>query len=70
MGGMNGIEASLQISTIFPLCRVILFSGNMETVDLLREAEADGHRFEILAKPVHPLDFVDRLRTALSSGIG
>lgn len=31
MEGMNGIEASLQISAILPLCRVILVSGNTET---------------------------------------
>jgi CheY-like chemotaxis protein len=40
MEGMNGIEASLQISAILPLCRVILFSGNTETAELLQEAEA------------------------------
>jgi CheY-like chemotaxis protein len=61
MEGMNGIEASLQISAILPLCRVNLFSGNTETAELLQEAEAHGHFFEILAKPVHPSDLVDRL---------
>jgi CheY-like chemotaxis protein len=58
MGGMNGIEASLQICAILPLCRVILFSGNTETGELLSEAEAQGHFFEILAKPIHPSDLV------------
>jgi CheY-like chemotaxis protein len=61
MEGMNGIECSLQISAILPVCRVILFSGNTETAELLQEAEAHGHFFEILAKPVHPSDLVDRL---------
>ena len=69
MEGMNGIEASLQISAILPLCRVILFSGSTETADLLQEAEARGYRFEILAKPVHPSDLVDRLHCAFI-GVG
>ena len=67
MEGMNGIEASLQISAILPRCRVILFSGNTGTAELLQEAEAHGHFFEILAKPVHPSDLVDRLRSHHSS---
>jgi CheY-like chemotaxis protein len=67
MERMNGIEASLQISAILPLCRVILFSGNTETANLLQEAEAHGYRFEIVAKPVHPSDFFDRLSTTPSS---
>ena len=54
MGGMTGIEAAIHITKIVPKCKVILFSGQAATADLLQRAKAAGHDFEILAKPVHP----------------
>jgi len=62
MGGMSGIEAAIQIRTHFPQVKVLLFSGQAATSDLLTEARAQGYEFEILAKPVHPQDLVARLR--------
>jgi CheY-like chemotaxis protein len=63
MRGMNGIEAALRVSLIFPDCRVILMSGNAATADLLQDARAHGHNFEILPKPLHPQVLLDRLRS-------
>jgi CheY-like chemotaxis protein len=40
----------------------LLFSGQAATADLLEKARADGHEFEILAKPVHPQDLLNKLR--------
>ena len=61
MEGMSGIEAAIRISKIAPHCRVILFSGQAATADLLEHAEADGHHFELLLKPVHPRALIERL---------
>ncbi len=61
MRGMNGIEAAILISGHRPECRVILFSGNASTTDLLKDAVAEGHCFELLSKPVHPRVILDRL---------
>lgn len=61
MQGMTGIEAAIRISEIVPHCRVILFSGQATTSDLLERAQASGHRFELLVKPVHPRALLDRL---------
>jgi|SRR5580693_1945537 CheY-like chemotaxis protein len=52
--GMTGIEAAIRISRMLPACRVILFSGQAATADLLQHARAEGHSFEIISKPVHP----------------
>jgi DNA-binding NtrC family response regulator len=52
--GMNGIDVAVQISTLFPKCRVILFSGQAATLDLVRDARKHGHDFQILAKPIKP----------------
>jgi DNA-binding NtrC family response regulator len=52
--GLNGIEVGIQINALFPKCRVILFSGQAATLDLLKDARRRGHEFEILAKPIKP----------------
>jgi DNA-binding NtrC family response regulator len=61
MQGMTGIDAAIRISEIVPHCRVILFSGQAATSHLLERAQVDGHRFELLVKPVHPRALIDRL---------
>jgi DNA-binding response OmpR family regulator len=63
MPEMTGIEAAIEIKAQRPRCKVLLFSGQAATADLLREAEAQGHCFEILAKPVHPTDLLAKLRS-------
>jgi len=61
MEPMNGIQAALEIRNLKPSCRVMLFSGNQRTAELLHEAHSAGHEFEILAKPVHPSVVLHRL---------
>ena len=63
MQGMNGIEAALSVRRICPQCKVLLFSGQATTADLLSRARADGHAFEMLAKPVSPQVLLARLRS-------
>lgn len=63
MTGMTGIEAAIQIRQKLPQCKVLLFSGQAATADLLENARAQGHEFEILAKPVHPTDLLAKLRS-------
>ena len=62
MPGINGIEAALQIRALLPACKILLFSGQASTADLLATARKQGHEFEILAKPIHPQDLLDKLR--------
>jgi DNA-binding NtrC family response regulator len=62
MDGSTGIDAAIRISEIVPHCRVILFSGQAVTADLLERAMASGHRFELLVKPVHPRALLERLK--------
>src|SRR5207302_7580962 len=61
MPDMNGIEAAIRIRQILPGCKILLFSGQAATADLLEKARAQGHEFEILAKPVHPQDLLAKL---------
>jgi CheY-like chemotaxis protein len=62
MTGMTGIEAAIQTRVKLPNCKVLLFSGQAATADLLERARTQGHEFEILAKPVHPTDLLAKLR--------
>ncbi len=54
MPGVDGIELAKEIHGAYPECRVLLFSGNADTQQMLQAAEQQGHAFEILAKPVPP----------------
>jgi CheY-like chemotaxis protein len=62
MTGMTGIEVAIETRKKLPNCKVLLFSGQAATADLLERARAQGHEFDILAKPVHPTDLLAKLR--------
>ena len=62
MTGMTGIEAAIVTRSKLPECKILLFSGQAATADLLEKARVQGHEFEILAKPVHPTDLLAKLR--------
>jgi CheY-like chemotaxis protein len=62
MTDLNGIDAAIKIRAMLPSCKILLFSGQAATADLLDRAQGQGHQFEILAKPVHPQDLLAKLR--------
>jgi CheY-like chemotaxis protein len=62
MADLNGIDAAIRIRELLPGIKILLFSGQAATADLLEKAHAEGHEFEILAKPVHPQDLLNKLR--------
>src|ERR1700679_3628510 len=62
MADLNGIDAAIMIRSILPKIKILLFSGQAATADLLEKARAKGYEFEILAKPVHPQDLLNKLR--------
>ena len=62
MSGMTGIEAAIEIRGMLPACKIMLFSGQASIADLMDGARTNGHRFDIIDKPVHPADLIDRLR--------
>ena len=59
--GLSGIELAIKVRRIFPECRIILFSGQASTADLLTAARQDGHHFTLLNKPLHPQDLLNRV---------
>ncbi len=54
MPDMDGVETAIQIREACPKTRILLFSGQAATSDLLERAKSKGHQFELLPKPLHP----------------
>jgi DNA-binding response OmpR family regulator len=65
MSGITGIETAIRVRAMLPSCKVLLFSGQAATANLLEVASAQGYEFEILTKPVHPADLLARIRTVM-----
>jgi CheY-like chemotaxis protein len=63
--GMNGIELAITVRRIFPDCKILLFSGQAAAADLLAPARAEGHRFTLLSKPIHPKELLARVMESL-----
>jgi CheY-like chemotaxis protein len=66
MPGMTGVELAIALGEVIPHCKVLLFSGQAATADLLREARESGHDFTTLTKPVHPTDMLRRISECLA----
>jgi CheY-like chemotaxis protein len=62
MADLNGIDTAIKIRALLPEIKILLFSGQAATADLLEKARAQGYDFEILAKPVYPQDLLNKLR--------
>jgi CheY-like chemotaxis protein len=61
MPKMNGVDTVLAIRELCPDARMLLFSGQAGTRDILAHARANGHEFELLPKPIHPDQLLKRL---------
>jgi len=66
MPGMTGVELAIAVTQLIPTCKILLFSGQAATVDLLKEARNAGHNFTTLTKPVHPTDMLQRISECLA----
>jgi CheY-like chemotaxis protein len=67
MPGINGIELAIMAKTEYPRCRILLFSGQAGSADMLEQARRHGHEFELLAKPIEPEDLVKKVADVLAA---
>jgi len=67
MPGMSGIDLAIAIRQAVPDCKVLLFSGQAATVDLLANARDAGRDFTTLEKPIHPTELLARISECLKS---
>src|ERR1700739_4403664 len=63
MSDNNGLDAAVQMRSILPDIRVFLLSG--QTADVLEQSAARALGFEVLLKPVHPQDLVNKLQRVM-----
>lgn len=66
--GMNGFDLAVRMKRIFPECKIIVFSGNAASPDLLAIARTEGHEFDLISKPIHPRDLLARVEEVLPTG--
>ena len=62
MPHVDGVEAAIAIREHCPDTRIVLFSGQAATVEILARARERGHNFELLPKPIHPTQLIRHLR--------
>jgi CheY-like chemotaxis protein len=62
MPRMNGVELAIAIQKMFPSTRILLFSGQAGISEILLEGQKQGFQFELIAKPIHPLKLIERLK--------
>jgi DNA-binding response OmpR family regulator len=63
MPDLSGIDLAIGVKEMQPTCRVLLFSGQAATVDLLATAREQGHDFNLISKPIHPTELLVRIKT-------
>jgi CheY-like chemotaxis protein len=63
MPQIDGVEAAIEISKLCPDTRIVLFSGQAATIEILSRARDRGYNFELLPKPIHPNQLIQHLRS-------
>jgi CheY-like chemotaxis protein len=66
MPGISGIDLAIQMKAQFPTCKILLLSGQAATLDLLQQARALGHHFDLLLKPIPPTEFLLEIEKRVS----
>jgi hypothetical protein len=60
--GLTGIELAIRVRTEIPTCKVLLFSGHIGARELIEEAKASGHSFNLVEKLIHPTKLAEAIQ--------
>ncbi len=66
MPGLSGIDLATQIQQVCPYCAILLVSGVAGMASQILDMDANGHQFDLLAKPVHPLVLIEEVSRKLT----
>jgi DNA-binding NtrC family response regulator len=69
MPGLSGIDLAIALKQELPKCKVLLFSGQAATANLLEASRLKGHDFELLSKPIHPTEFLKKIRNVAEESV-
>ena len=62
MPGMTGIELATITRAKLPACKILLFSAQAAMGKPGETDRGQSHEFEILSKPLHPTELLEKLR--------
>jgi CheY-like chemotaxis protein len=62
MPRMNGVELAITIQKMHPSAKILLFSGQAGISKILLNGQQQGLKFELIAKPIHPLKLIAILK--------
>jgi CheY-like chemotaxis protein len=62
MPRMSGVDLGIALRKMYPDARILLFSGQVGISEILLEGQKQGFEFELIAKPIHPLKLIERLK--------
>jgi CheY-like chemotaxis protein len=62
MPRMNGVDLAIAMRKMYPDAKILLFSGQAGISDILLAGHRQGFEFELIAKPIHPLKLIERLK--------
>ena len=62
MPRMTGVDLAIAIRKTYPNTRILLFSGQAGISEILMDGYRRGFEFELIAKPIHPLKLIERLK--------
>ena len=56
--GMSGVQLAVTIKRVYPDCKILLYSGQASTPELIRSPHWAPYDFTLLSKPVRPRDLL------------
>jgi DNA-binding response OmpR family regulator len=62
MPAMNGVDLAIAVRKALPSTKILLFSGQANTTELLEKSYEQGYDFDLLAKPIHPEQLIATIR--------
>jgi CheY-like chemotaxis protein len=66
--GMSGVQLAVTIKRVYPDCKILLYSGQASTPELIRSPHLAPYDFTLLSKPVRPKDLLALVEHRLGAG--
>ena len=61
MPKLNGIEVAKQLQALYPEIKIIIFSGQAGSSELLQKARDEGLKCEVVWKPIRPGELLAKM---------
>src|SRR5690348_5049362 len=67
--GIDGLQTAVEICKRLPHCKLILISGQPESIPQLERAAMQGLQFSVLAKPIPPGELLATIESLCSTAV-